>query len=396
MFIDNAFLNNNRHFNVVCKILQLDYFDECVYGIKNVISLYIIHIQTIKMMERISPNEENLSPLIEGIVESVQKETKCERADQIRDAIECHLKTWLDEMENINPLFKVSELIQVGSYAEGTKIIHPDEFDFLAVVDDLSQPGSVIIDKCASGLQSGLVRVAVADDRLKSRWNSLCKNGHLHCFQPINFPVRDDKCRFGHVFISLLWKKVRSGKRIGPTSGSPTDIACRIQLPTVNNIPLFLVGADYKAPNVLIKFELENREITVDLSPAIRYHKIEDCFEAEDCVGPAFAELVLSRKSLLLIGTRHEFDFKVTVTEAEVQYMHSVMKKEHKLIYIFMKYIEKLYADHLNPVTSFSSYMLKTVCIHHDIKCITEDRTIAKCLKSVIRELDVCTRRIRY
>ncbi|XP_053378829.1 uncharacterized protein LOC123526332 isoform X2 [Mercenaria mercenaria] len=343
-------------------------------------------------MERALQNEEKLSPLIEGIVKSVQKETKCERANLIRNAIEFHLKTWLDAVENTNTLFKLSELIHAGSYAEGTKIIHPDEFDFLAVIDDLSQPDSVIIDNNASNFQEGLVKVAVADDRLKSRWNTLCKNGHLQCFQSVDYPKNKGEYRFGHVFISTLWEKIRNGNKIGLTDVSLTDIACKVQLQTVNNIPLFLKGAEYSTPNIFIEFELENREISVDLSLAIRYHNIEDCFKAEDCVGPAFAELVLSRKSLLLVATRNNFDVKVTVTEAEVQYMQSVMKQEHKVIYIFMKYITKLYCDHLFRLPSFTSYMLKTVCIHHDIKCKNKNRTVAECLKSVIKELDVCTR----
>ncbi|XP_053378832.1 uncharacterized protein LOC123526334 isoform X2 [Mercenaria mercenaria] len=348
------------------------------------------------MMEN-EEDDTKLSQLIDGVVTSIQTGTKCERANQIHNAVEVHLKTWLDEVEKLNPLFKVSELIQVGSYAEGTKIIQPDEFDFLAVIEDLSKPNSVSVDKSESNLQQNLVRVAIADDRLKSRWNALCKNGHLQCFQRVNFPDLG-KERFGHVFISVLKEKVkefrteRKMSRLKYSVGSPFDIWCEISLPVENSISLLLKGAEYNTPNVLIHFELENREITVDLSPAIRYHKIDDCFKVEDCAGPAFAELVLSRKSLLFVGTSDKFDFKVTVTEAEVQYMLSVMKPEHKVIYIFLKYIKNLYSDSILSFTSFTSYMLKSVCIHHDVKCKTEAITVATCLKAVIAELEECTR----
>ncbi|XP_045161376.2 uncharacterized protein LOC123526330 [Mercenaria mercenaria] len=344
------------------------------------------------MTEKVSEDESKLSQLIDGIVTSVQTETKCQRANQIRNAVEVHLKAWLDEAEKLNPLFKVSELIQVGSYAEGTKIVQPDEFDFLAVIEDLSKPNSVSIDKSESDLQQNLVRVAVADDRLKSRWNALCKNGHLQCFQRVNFPELCEY-RFGHVFISAVRKKKDYGKRLGHfMAGTPIDLVCKLQLPTVDNITLILTSVVYWVPNVLLHFKLGDRDISVDLSPAIRYHAVEDCFTVEDCAGQAFSELVLSRKSLLLIGTKHDFDFKVTVTEAEVQYMQSVMKQEHKVIYIFLKYIEEIYTPTDFPHAKFTSYMLKSVCIHHDIKCKTEDRTITECFKSVIRELEECAR----
>jgi hypothetical protein len=245
------------------------------------------------------------------------------------------------------------------------------------------------VDASESEINHGLVKVVVADEKLKLKWSKLCKDGHLNCFQPINFPVKVENYRFGHVVIETLWKFVRNSTRKGPTAGSPTDIDCKILLPAVNGVSLYFKGALFRAPNVILNFEYENRDVSVDVSPAIRYHKIHDCFKVEDCAGPEFAELVLRRKSLLLVGTEGESYFKVTLTEAEVEYILTVMKPEHKIIYVFLKYIVKLYERVL--METFTSYMMKTVCFHHDIKCQQNNRSIKDCFKSVINDLNFCT-----
>ena len=342
-------------------------------------------------MEKNAPvdADRRFSQLAEGLVTKAQIETKWEHAAILRDVIRAHIYTWLDQVEAINSLYKVSELIPVGSYAEGTKIIQPDEFDYLAVIEEFSKPDVITIVADERNIQRGLVKVVVDDENLKSKCRGLCKDGHLKCFQPVNFPAVTEK-RFGHILIETLWTFVRCSKRKGPTTGSPTDIKCNVLLPAVNNMSLNFKGAYFRAPNVLIEFEYKSCEVTVDVSPAIRYHKIQDCFRENECAGPAFAELVLSRQSLLLVGTDFGSDFKVTVTEAEVEYIQRVMKPEHKIIYIFLKYIVKLYKERAHLLCTFSSYMMKTVCIHHDIKCKKNKRTIKDCFKTILDDLNSC------
>jgi hypothetical protein len=340
------------------------------------------------MAESAFEDDLKFSLLVEGVVRKVQTETTNERSEIIRDVTMFHINTWLDQVEQINPLYKVSELIPVGSYAEGTKIIHADEFDYLAVIEELSKPDVIEIDTSESDINKGLVKVILADEESKLKWSGLCKDGHLKCFQPIDFPVLGEK-RFGHVVIDSVWKFIRNLKQKGPLSRAPTVIdICKILLPAVNGVSLLFTGADFRAPNVILNFEDENRKVSVDVSPAIRYHKIHDCFKVEDCSCPQFAELILLRKSLLFVGTESESDFKVTVTEAEVEFILTVMKPEHKIIYVFLKYIVKLYERVL--METFTSYMMKTVCIHHDIKCEKDDISIKDCLQLVMNDLNVC------
>ncbi|XP_060580561.1 uncharacterized protein LOC132737314 [Ruditapes philippinarum] len=341
--------------------------------------------------------EDNLkfSLFVEGVVNKAQTETKNKNSERLCDDIRYYIETWLYLVEQINPLYKVSELIPVGSYAEGTKIIRADEFDFLAVIEELSKPDVIKIDVSESDINQGLVKIVVEDENLKLKWSGLSKDGHLQCFQPINFPKKNEN-RFGHVVIQALKKFIKSAKQIERSFASPTHIDCNIPLSKVYDKYLHFRGALFKAPNVILNFEYGNREVSVDVSPAIRYHKIHDCFRVDDCVGPKFSELVLRRKSLLFVGTENESDFKVTVTEAEVEYILTVMKPEHKIIYVFLKYVNKLFTEMYPSYITLTSYTLKTVCIHHDVKCENDERSIKECLKSVMNDLNVCLNLEQY
>ena len=94
---------------------------------------------------------------VEAKVAAVQKQTNNDKAMTIQTAIAKLLKDILEEVEKLEPLFRVAELIQVGSYAEGTKIIQADEFDFLAVIEALSLEGTVVLENNEDGLVTALL-----------------------------------------------------------------------------------------------------------------------------------------------------------------------------------------------------------------------------------------------
>ncbi|CAG2186779.1 unnamed protein product [Mytilus edulis] len=79
-----------------------------------------------------------------------------------------------------DPRFRSSEILSVGSYKENTKILEPDEFDFLVVMDELSKPGVISIVKddalpCYTYLE-------VQDEAVAYNW--WCdENKILHQFQ---------------------------------------------------------------------------------------------------------------------------------------------------------------------------------------------------------------------
>lgn len=355
-------------------------------------------------------SEDTFFTFIESKVKSLQTDVKCEKAEKIQKAVYIWLKYFLREVGKIEPLFRVSELLQVGSYAEGTKISKPDEFDFLAVIDVLSQPGTVIVER-KSELVPGCVSVSLAQEFLNTPLNKLCINGTVQCFQsePLSASFQGPK-RFGTTFINAIYRKCfETQKQIREecydhnkqstgrlTMFTPVDIhfGSAGWLEAVDGVGLKLHLVEYKTPNVLIVFLFEGLEISVDLTPAIRYQRIDDCVERENCASPKLMKAVSNHGSVLLVGNREsQTGFRVTVTECEVLYMKNILNTGHKLLYIFLKYLCTFF-DQKPHTWQFSSYMLKTVCIHHDTKCQSATGNIAECFGNILQDLTTyCTER---
>lgn len=346
--------------------------------------------------ENESVAEDTLYRFIENKVTSVQRDTKSERARNIQKAVAENIQYFLKEVGKLEPVFSVSELIQVGSYAEGTKINEPDEFDFLAVVDTLSKEGTVIISQ--NSWTTGSVSLILGDTSVSNELSKFCEKGELQCFQGTSVSKSFyGATKFGTTFIKAVGNTFKANvfefdsSTKSRTLISPIDItfAGKLIIPPVNGISLLLRVVTFKTPNIFLEYELEGHKIDVDLSPAIRYHKIEDCINSEKCASPKLMEAIRQHGSVLLIGLEPS-GFRITVTECEVKYMREIMRERHRLLYTFFKHICHLFGI-LKP---FTSYMLKQICIHHDAKCDSDSETLASCLKKIIQDIATyCSKR---
>lgn len=73
---------------------------------------------------------------------------------------------------------------------------------------------------------------------------------------------------------------------------------------------------EFKTPDVITEFLLEGLVISVDLTPAIRYQKIEDCTERDNCASPKLMAFVKNHWSVLLVGNR-EIESPILVSESQ-------------------------------------------------------------------------------
>ena len=138
---------------------------------------------------------------VEAKVAAVQKQTNNDKAMTIQTAIAELLKDILKEVEKLEPLFRVAELIQVGSYAEGKKIIQADEFDFLAVIEALSLEGTVVLENNEAGLVTALLDQGLLNTELAR----LCEEGVLKCFQAPSYAASfSGPERFGKLFVKAV------------------------------------------------------------------------------------------------------------------------------------------------------------------------------------------------
>ena len=66
-----------------------------------------------------------------------------EEVTHIGDNIQIIVQALLRELGDTNPIFRISKIIPTGSFYENTKVGSPDEFDFMVVLENLSQTGSI-------------------------------------------------------------------------------------------------------------------------------------------------------------------------------------------------------------------------------------------------------------
>ena len=77
-----------------------------------------------------------------------------ETMDHMYRATQLIVEQVVDDIGRIKPHLNVKEVISIGSFAEGTKICSPNEFDFLACFDFLSKKENVRIEG-TEGCQPG-------------------------------------------------------------------------------------------------------------------------------------------------------------------------------------------------------------------------------------------------
>ncbi|KAH3787646.1 hypothetical protein DPMN_165773 [Dreissena polymorpha] len=341
-----------------------------------------------------SSSEESFSHLVEQKVLSLRRNIISERAEQIAEVVYRSVYVILEKVRELEPRFTVSEILKVGSYFEGTKINEIDEFDFLVVIKELSKPGAIHINKepdvsFKGAIYSGpgLVQIKLQDDDLKIKWGKYVVDDYLTCFQQgsLDYEKRD---LFGTFVLESIKKIAKSQHEFKDALYNPeTDIEFYgggLTLPSVSDSEqVILKSAEIKHPNTVLMLEYDGSVISVDLSPAIRYCPVEDCFEAGDCVDERLAATVIDRGSILLVAKRGNA-FRITFTETEVEYMRDKIHGVHKLIYMYLKYIKCLYAKMKPGFQPFSSYVLKMFCIHHDINCTIKTKIVSKCLDEVL------------
>lgn len=95
------------------------------------------------------------------VADFAQAKSYGSHAEQIAECVyRCVEKILIDTAKE-DGRFQYSEILKVGSFYEGTKVIEPNEFDFLVVIEELSQPGAITVAK--EGILSGCIEISLAD-----------------------------------------------------------------------------------------------------------------------------------------------------------------------------------------------------------------------------------------
>ncbi|CAC5368273.1 unnamed protein product [Mytilus coruscus] len=342
-------------------------------------------------------DKSRLSKLIDDTVSIVQSKVRDSVIDgEIERKVKAVVQQLLEYTAEKDPRFKSSEILSVGSYKEKTKILEPDEFDFLVIMDELSKPGVISIVK--DDALPCYAYFEVQDEAVAYNW--WCdENKILHQFQyrPNVTGVPESFCTTLLATIS----EVAKCQNVKLSMDNTTILAVEIEEKTDRKGLIFksvddtfLHQAAVRSPNFILSLVVNGHHLTVDICPAIRYNNVNEVYSIDDSYYPDLADRVIKRGTILFVNQRlgglpnplHRL-FKITFTETENNIVQN-MTKTHKHIYIFLKFFNKYFETVLyNP---YPSYVLKIACIQHSLTCGRS--TIAGCLKHIVEILGMCSK----
>lgn len=303
-------------------------------------------------------------------------------------------------------LSSFSRVVKVGSMAEGTKIKHPDEFDYIVVSDQ----DDVKVKRVCSW-RKGYAHIKVTSSKLQSEWEPFLCGEYLRGSFSYDFFSRAPSEIAQYLWsVSKKWLREnhlveKSPKSIWSPYFDSLENAFMVEVQRVlKNSEEVLVHktdtgtlrvnkyVENHGPAFMPRFiwiprnRKEKIHVTVDITLAIgvKFSPGDPIITERDTFHPKVWEALQKHGRYLLIPC-HESSmchaglcFRLTFTEPEVDLVQN-MSEHHKECYKLLKYI----FNGGRGVSYIPSYALKTLIIKHDCVC-KETANLAKCFKSVI------------
>ena len=326
---------------------------------------------------------------------------------------------------------KIKETILVGSAAEGTRIILPNEFDFLLVLERFSQPDTMrLVHDCPNDERH--VHIIVEDNDLLAQHRDLLNEkrlvyGHegsmfikpIHGLRDVCLNAVKKTVRL--VYFNENLNIINNNKPIEKTLGTLT---------------LYYYSCDQNGPALNLKCRWRricdntDIDISIDLCFVMRFHKpLHEMIRPEDLECKTYYEFAKKCESVLVMP-RKERDscyggdcFRIIFTEAELLLCQE-LSDHHKKCYKILKYlingIPNMAKPHgivsncldivLNGIsrkvsirankivsclssycensTAFHSYALKLIVYHHHytVQC-KEKNCVASCIDQILHDI---------
>lgn len=261
-----------------------------------------------------------------------------EEVKDIQLAIEELLHKIKEEFGKKYPHFRTKDIVGAGSYYENTKILRPDEFDFLYVLEDLSNDTLVEMKKIHLAEMGG-VEVKLKDEEyfLNGPWlvdtNSdgelylsfyqfLSDKNVLYMKEPVEYFSKAFVNATGHL------AGLRSDQKYGQLNVSGIEST--------------------NGPNVEIWYEWKSKSgktatVKSDLTPVIRAFNLEDMVSAGDCMSAKYFEKLKARGSYFVMPSKVRHlqaitSFSPTFTETERDIMLE-LNDSHRVTYRCLKFL---------------------------------------------------------
>ena len=303
-----------------------------------------------------------------------------EELNDIQEAVEEIVWQYADTVATIEPRFKAKSIHGVGSFYEGTKILKIDEFDFLYIIDELSNDALIEMEKIQVEDVLGVaVRIKNVDHFKDSKWLlDTDGNGDSYLsmlnFLPAKaaFYIKSPHESFSDV-LSRAAESFRS-QSLSSKKSSGT---------------LSLMGQELKAgPNVELWFEWQSFKgdwfgLKADITPVIRGANLPDMISEEECEHIPYLTQLHTTGSYLVMPSKFRhmmmpYTFSPTFTETERDLMKD-LNQSHRMAYQCLKFLLLDLYTRRNPLyCDLHTFLIPAV--YPDVE-----------LKDVLKKLDYLT-----
>lgn len=317
-------------------------------------------------------SSENTKQYLDVFLDNLYDGVKIKKSQQemkdIYCAVENTVSHLLHQLSRLEPLLKSAEVVRTGSCYDDTKILRPDEFDFLAVIECLSGDNAVLAipsRECADGFAH-----AVLTDKT-SRWQSVILDNTVEACRTSK-SLREMFRKYFHlVLLEELSEKFCLQKQTGKLI-----------------LDGFAVAINGPQCNVRVKWLSyctlsEILEIDVDITPAIKCKDITMLLNSTDVGYTELFEQMKTFPEFYLIPRPDQNCnncFKIVFTQLD-QYLVSKLSDPHKKGLMVLKYLSceiLKYQFHLKKL--FSSFAMKMAVFHHSVLCDRTSSSVGECL----------------
>lgn len=292
----------------------------------------------------------------------------------------------LEEVYELDNRFKTSRVLKTGSFYEGTKISEPNEFDLMAVNEELSRPGLCkAVRECPDA--AGFAHVVTEDQSVADRWKGITysrEDGRLYIVPYDQFG--SVQVRFGRMVrnaYELLCSRQRQRTISTPTGTlkmiqgrtNPVRPGCRFQLKWRSSStdaynPLY-IEVDL---TFAVEVEVENDRQSARNSSYLLVPVW--CYESQEHF---YNNITLCwRRSFSLIE-------KQMFEKMGHQHIHKRCNR-------VLKYLKDMFYLDRNPF-QISSYVIKTLVLRHEEQYKEkENKCLEKCVLRILHDLVHCCR----
>ena len=307
----------------------------------------------------------------------------------IRTAVDKQVHLLADTIGEVDPRLRIREVIPVGSAREGTQIVRPCKYDYILILETLSQPGAVSSRFWKHGRQ--YMYVTLEDNEMRALFQ-----GYIDRNERINANDQFPRKGLRSLFLANVFRAVKlcSKRSVEKNTGILTILPSK---PEIHG-PAFLVMFEWHGNTATCSAKMK---ISVDLCPALKVdlREYKDSLQSIECdVVSDYKHYIKNVGSVLLMPS-HANLFKVTLTEAELL-LTSELSEHHIKCYKLLKYIINGEPHPLQTITCkikykfqnnafLPSYALKLIVWHHQFtQHCSDENDLGFCVTTILQSCE--------